>query len=238
MGKMIDAQSIVVASTATRQEGKEAAIFKAVFKHSIVLAILVGLLVHALRLRLPADHPRGYVSAAVNFRRGFSPLKPSLRQSATNWSAHRYQDSPLAPARRLPYLTGGWTGWPLHRRNPYYGLRRPTMSAKAASHVSWLVTLFCVAAGLSLGAEGAKQTQPAKNLLSDPSFELGSDKWHLGLAGKTVARFSVDSSDAADGQKSGLVTIGGVESWAPSWHRLHRRSSRARSALTPCWRRA
>jgi len=45
MGKMIDAQSIVVASTATHQVGNEAAIFKAVFKHSIVLAILVGLLV-------------------------------------------------------------------------------------------------------------------------------------------------------------------------------------------------
>jgi lactate permease len=45
MGKMIDAQSIVVASTSTRQEGKEAAIFKAVFKHSIALATLVGLLV-------------------------------------------------------------------------------------------------------------------------------------------------------------------------------------------------
>ncbi len=45
MGKMIDAQSIVVASTSTRQEGQEAAIFKAVFKHSIALATLVGLLV-------------------------------------------------------------------------------------------------------------------------------------------------------------------------------------------------
>lgn len=45
MGKMIDAQSIVVASTATHQVGQEAAIFKAVFKHSIVLATLVGLLV-------------------------------------------------------------------------------------------------------------------------------------------------------------------------------------------------
>ena len=45
MGKMIDAQSIVVASTATDQVGKEAAIFRAVFKHSIVLAALVGLLV-------------------------------------------------------------------------------------------------------------------------------------------------------------------------------------------------
>ena len=42
MGKMIDAQSIVVSSTATQQVGKEAAIFKAVIKHSLVLACLVG----------------------------------------------------------------------------------------------------------------------------------------------------------------------------------------------------
>ena len=45
MGKMIDAQSIVVASTSTGIEGREAEVFKAVFKHSITLALLVGLLV-------------------------------------------------------------------------------------------------------------------------------------------------------------------------------------------------
>lgn len=45
MGKMIDAQSIVVASTSTNQVGNEAAIFRAVIKHSIALALLVGLLV-------------------------------------------------------------------------------------------------------------------------------------------------------------------------------------------------
>jgi len=45
MGKMIDAQSIVVASISTHQEGNEAAIFKAVFWHSLSLASLVGLLV-------------------------------------------------------------------------------------------------------------------------------------------------------------------------------------------------
>jgi len=43
MGKMISAPSIVVASTSTNQQGQEAAIFKAVVKHSIILAILVGL---------------------------------------------------------------------------------------------------------------------------------------------------------------------------------------------------
>jgi len=45
MGKMIDAQSIVVASVSTHQEGQEAAIFKAVFPHSLSLAMLVGILV-------------------------------------------------------------------------------------------------------------------------------------------------------------------------------------------------
>jgi lactate permease len=45
MGKMIDAQSIVVSASATHQQGNEAAIFKAVIWHSIVLASLVGLIV-------------------------------------------------------------------------------------------------------------------------------------------------------------------------------------------------
>ncbi len=45
MGKMIDAQSIVVASTATNWFGHEGSILRFVFWHSIVLACLVGLLV-------------------------------------------------------------------------------------------------------------------------------------------------------------------------------------------------
>ncbi len=45
MGKMIDAQSIVVASTATRWYGHEGDILRYVFMHSIVLAMLVGGLV-------------------------------------------------------------------------------------------------------------------------------------------------------------------------------------------------
>ena len=45
MGKMIDAQSIVVASTATRWYGEEGKILRFVFVHSLVLATLVGLLV-------------------------------------------------------------------------------------------------------------------------------------------------------------------------------------------------
>jgi lactate permease len=45
MGKMIDAQSIVVASTATNWYGHEGTILRFVFKHSIALACLVGLYV-------------------------------------------------------------------------------------------------------------------------------------------------------------------------------------------------
>jgi lactate permease len=44
MGKMIDAQSICVATAATNQIGKEADIFKAVLWHSIILASIVGII--------------------------------------------------------------------------------------------------------------------------------------------------------------------------------------------------
>lgn len=47
MGKMIDAQSIVVASTATNWFGHEGSILRFVFGHSIALACLVGILVMA-----------------------------------------------------------------------------------------------------------------------------------------------------------------------------------------------
>ena len=45
MGKMVDAQSIVVASTATNWYGHEGEILRYVFFHSLALASLVGILV-------------------------------------------------------------------------------------------------------------------------------------------------------------------------------------------------
>ncbi len=45
MGKMIDAQSIVVAAVATKQDGQEGPILRFVFWHSLVLALLMGGLV-------------------------------------------------------------------------------------------------------------------------------------------------------------------------------------------------
>jgi len=47
MGKMIDAQSIVVASVATGQDGKEGEILRYVFWHSLALACMVGVVVFA-----------------------------------------------------------------------------------------------------------------------------------------------------------------------------------------------
>ena len=46
MGKMVDAQSIVVASTATNFYGHEGEILRKVFFHSLVLVIMMGILVY------------------------------------------------------------------------------------------------------------------------------------------------------------------------------------------------
>lgn len=56
MGKMIDAQSIVVASTATQWYGHEGDILRYVFFHSIALACLVGILVFLMAYVAPFTH--------------------------------------------------------------------------------------------------------------------------------------------------------------------------------------
>jgi lactate permease len=56
MGKMIDAQSIVVASTATKWYGHEGDILRYVFFHSISLAVLVGILVTLQAYVAPFTH--------------------------------------------------------------------------------------------------------------------------------------------------------------------------------------
>ena len=58
MGKMIDAQSIVVAGIATGQHGQEGTILRYVFFHSIALAVLVGLLVAAQAYLVPQMVPQ------------------------------------------------------------------------------------------------------------------------------------------------------------------------------------
>jgi lactate permease len=56
MGKMIDAQSIVVASTATKFYGREGEILRFVFFHSLALAALMGLLVLLQAYVAPFTH--------------------------------------------------------------------------------------------------------------------------------------------------------------------------------------
>lgn len=57
MGKMIDAQSIVVAGVATGQEGNEGEILRYVFWHSLALAILVGILIYLQAYVFPSVVP-------------------------------------------------------------------------------------------------------------------------------------------------------------------------------------
>ena len=55
MGKMIDAQSLVVASVATNQQGEEGTILRYVFWHSLALAAMVGVVIFLYAKVLPAN---------------------------------------------------------------------------------------------------------------------------------------------------------------------------------------
>jgi lactate permease len=59
MGKMVDAQSIIVATAATNQVGNEGVIFKFVVWHSIALAAIVGLIVMMYAYVAPHLVPHG-----------------------------------------------------------------------------------------------------------------------------------------------------------------------------------
>jgi len=58
MGKMVDAQSIVVATAATNQVGNEGMIFRFVLWHSVALAAIVGLIVMAYAYLFTGAVPR------------------------------------------------------------------------------------------------------------------------------------------------------------------------------------
>jgi lactate permease len=60
MGKMIAAQSLVIGCAVTGQEGKEGILFRAVMKHSLALAMLVGLLVLMYAYVFPGAVPNGH----------------------------------------------------------------------------------------------------------------------------------------------------------------------------------
>lgn len=64
MGKMIDAQSIVIATAATNQVGNEGSIFRYVFWHSVALAAMVGIIVFTYAHVFPQ-----YIPSGLNFVR-------------------------------------------------------------------------------------------------------------------------------------------------------------------------
>jgi lactate permease len=59
MGKMVDAQSIIIATAATNQVGNEGRIFKYVFWHSVALVSIVGVIVLAYAYVFPGGVPHG-----------------------------------------------------------------------------------------------------------------------------------------------------------------------------------
>ena len=59
MGKMVDAQSIVVATAATRQFGQEGRILRALVWHSLALASIVGVIVMVYAYLLKGAVPHG-----------------------------------------------------------------------------------------------------------------------------------------------------------------------------------
>jgi lactate permease len=59
MGKMIDAQSIIVGAVAVGQEGREGDLFRAVLWHSVALAAIVGLIVFTYAYYVPWLIPHG-----------------------------------------------------------------------------------------------------------------------------------------------------------------------------------
>ncbi|HXM96510.1 MAG TPA: L-lactate permease [Candidatus Dormibacteraeota bacterium] len=59
MGKMIDAQSICIATAATNQVGNEGVIFRFVFWHSVALAAIVGVIVMLYAYVFPQFIPHG-----------------------------------------------------------------------------------------------------------------------------------------------------------------------------------
>jgi len=60
MGKMVAAQSLVIACAVTGQEGQEGALFRAVLKHSLGLLVIVGLIVLMYAYVFPGAIPSGH----------------------------------------------------------------------------------------------------------------------------------------------------------------------------------
>jgi len=81
------------------------------------------------------------------------------------------------------------------------------------THKAAFVARLMGAVLLAWTAGLAAAVKPPANFFTNPGFEQGRDGWRMDKAGKTEARFTVDTADARDGQSSALVTIGAVDDW-------------------------
>jgi len=79
------------------------------------------------------------------------------------------------------------------------------MARKSSTGRRVVLTAFVVLAGAAGLALAAGAERP-KNLLANPSFEMGPDPWNMDMADGCEARFTVDK-DARDGEFSALVTV-------------------------------
>ena len=75
-----------------------------------------------------------------------------------------------------------------------------------------VLAAFVVVAGAA-GLASAADAQRPKNLLANPSFEMGTDPWEMDMADGCEARFAVDKDDARDGEFSALVTVDKVAAY-------------------------
>ena len=85
MGKMIDAQSIVVATASTGQSGQEGRILRFVFWHSVALAAIMGVIVMLQAYVVPVDDslgPCGITCSSSRTSRGFPS---TIRDLATDY---------------------------------------------------------------------------------------------------------------------------------------------------------
>ena len=84
MGKMIDAQSIVVATAATNQHGQEGRILRFVFWHSVALAAIMGIIVMLQAYVFPWMVPVAMTTASF-LRRSSGGSPATTACSASRW---------------------------------------------------------------------------------------------------------------------------------------------------------
>ena len=133
MGKMVDAQSIVVASTATRWYGHEGEILRYVFFHSLALACLVGLLVilQAYVCPFTASWCAESVLRGLQALEGIGPARPQRVQTVVDEPGGE-----AAPQKERPELAQPVRAARPRSRDFQNRRARPSITSASATSVS------------------------------------------------------------------------------------------------------